>query len=275
MTDFQIYEVGPRDGLQNVDATVPTGAKIELIRRLEGLGFAGIEVASFVHPKWVPHMADAEEVFTAVGNQHSVLVPNERGMQRALDAGATQFNIFYSPSDTFNQLNLNIDRKTAVSAYRRMLYGVPKENIRVYLSCFFGCPVEGPLPEALLRECVQEAASLGHTIVLCDTVGMATPQDIQAASSFAFEIHGDLALHLHHKDGDERRALSLVSEAISHGITTIDASIGGLGGCPFVPESGGNLATEALVAWATENGLDCGVSLLSLSPAFEWLYKHV
>ena len=275
MVDFHIYEVGPRDGLQNTDVNVPTGAKIDLVRRLEGIGFAGIEVASFVHPKWVPHMADAEQVFLGVGKRHSVLVPNERGMQRALDVGATHFNIFYSPSEVFNKRNLAIDRKTAVGEYRKMLYGIPKENIRVYLSCFFGCPEKGPLDEDLLRECVQEAALLGDTVVLCDTVGMATPQDIQAASSFAFEIYGELALHLHHEEGEEERALALVSEAVSHGITLIDSSIGGLGGCPFMPESGGNLATESLVAWAVDNGLDCGVPRLALSPAFEWLDEHL
>tara|TARA_R110002020_G_scaffold13139_1_gene47405 strand:- start:134 stop:961 length:828 start_codon:yes stop_codon:yes gene_type:complete len=275
MVDFHIYEVGPRDGLQNTDVNVPTGAKIDLVRRLEGIGFSGIEVASFVHPKWVPHMADAEQVFVGVGKKHSVLVPNERGMQRALDAGATHFNIFYSPSEVFNKRNLAIDRKTAVGEYRKMLYGIPKENIRVYLSCFFGCPEEGPLGEDLLRECVQEAALLGDTVVLCDTVGMATLQDIAIASNFKHEIYGDLALHLHHEEGDEERALTLVSEAIAYGITTIDSSIGGLGGCPFMPESGGNLATESLVAWAVDNGLDCGVSLLALSPAFEWLDEHL
>ena len=272
MADFTIYEVGPRDGLQNAEFDVTATQKVDLIHHLEGVGFSGIEATAFVHPKLVPKMADASEVFAAVGD-HAVLVPNQRGLNRAREAGATKFNIFYSPSEAFNERNLGTDRATAVSNYRQMLRGIPKENIRVYLSCFFGCPFEGEISESVQRECVEEASSLGSTVVLCDTVGVANPVDISEAVNHRHASCGDLALHLHHRKGRADHALSLVSAAVEGGITQIDASIGGLGGCPFMPGSGGNLATEKLVMWADVHGLDCGIGVEELDPAVRWVFK--
>lgn len=268
MSDFSIYEVGPRDGLQNADFEVTTEEKIDLIRKLEGVGFRGIEATSFVHPKLVPKMADASQVISEVGD-HGVLIPNAKGLERALKAGAFQFNLFYSPSEAFNERNLGKTRAEAVSEYKKLFRGVPKHLIRVYLSCFFGCPFEGQMSEELKRECVREADSIGGTVVLCDTIGVANMVDITEACNHRFEIEGDLALHLHHQEEGQGHALSLVRVAIEGGITQIDASIGGLGGCPFMPGSGGNLATEALVLWAKSRGLDCGVKMKDLEPALE------
>ena len=146
---IEIYEVGPRDGLQNLEHFVPTEQKREFIRELRKIGFKNIEVTSFAHPRYVPQMADAEEVFDGQG---AVLVMNQKGMDRALSAGVTHFNIVFSPSEAFNQSNLGCDLQTAVERYEQMLTGIPKSNVRVYLSCFFGCPIEGELDHRALHK---------------------------------------------------------------------------------------------------------------------------
>ena len=264
MTSINIYEVGPRDGLQNLEHIVPTEIKLLLIDTLQQAGLQNIEVTSFAHPKLLPQMADAEKVFQGQG---SALIMNSKGMQRALDAGVTHFNIVYSPSEEFNRRNLGCDLNTAIARYMKMLEGFPKNNVRVYISCFFGCPYEGTISESKLERAITTAKLFGNTVVLCDTVGVANISDIESAAAMALRHNIKVALHLHHKEDRLMHALSLVRTAIDNGISEFDSSIGGLGGCPFIEKNLGNLPTESLVVWANAHGIDCGLTWNNLSDA--------
>ena len=273
MRDFSIYEVGPRDGLQNATFSVSTEEKVELIRSLANAGLTEMEVGSFVHPQIVPSMADSAAVFEEVADygDFSVLIPNEKGLDRALSVGVENFNIFFSPSEAFNLRNLGREKEEAMKEYFQMLERIPDSKIRVYLSVIFGCPFEGKIPDEKIYESILEASLLGDTVVLCDTIGQATKHDIRKICEYAEDFKANFALHLHHRPNENERALALVEEAIAGGITEIDASIGGLGGCPFIPGSSGNVATEKLL---NIPGYDCGIDSDSLLPALEWIRKR-
>ena len=273
MRDFTVYEVGPRDGLQNATFNVSTEEKVELIRSLANAGLTEMEVGSFVHPQIVPSMADSAAVFEEVADygDFSVLIPNEKGLDRALSVGVENFNIFFSPSEAFNLRNLGREKEEAMKEYFQMLERIPDSKIRVYLSVIFGCPFEGKIPDEKIYESILEASLLGDTVVLCDTIGQATKHDIQKICEYVEDFNANFALHLHHRPNENERALALVEEAIAGGITEIDASIGGLGGCPFIPGSSGNVATEQLVNLP---GYDCGIDSDSLLPALEWISKR-
>ena len=264
MPAIRIYEVGPRDGLQTIKQIVPTRMKRTLIQALRSAGLTSIETVSFAHPLYVPQMADAEKVFDGQG---AALVMNQRGMDRAIKSGVTHFNIVFSPSNEFNLRNLGCELKEALARYMVMLEGVPKANVRVYLSCFFGCPYEGDIPMAKRVKAIQAAKLFGDTVVLSDTVGVGTESEIEVGAGICDKVGIRPALHLHHRAGNESRALSLVRKGIECGITEFDSSIGGLGGCPFVEGSPGNLATESLVRWLNFQGYDCGVSIEGLANA--------
>tara|TARA_R110000824_G_scaffold400338_1_gene607646 strand:- start:15153 stop:15995 length:843 start_codon:yes stop_codon:yes gene_type:complete len=268
--DFTVYEVGPRDGLQNATFSVSTEEKVELIRSLANAGLTEMEVGSFVHPKIVPSMADSAAVFEEVADygDFSVLVPNEKGLDRALAVGVENFNIFFSPSNAFNLRNLGRRKEDAMAEYLRMLERIPDSKVRVYLSVLFGCPFEGKIPDEIIYDSILEASLLGDTVVLCDTIGQATKDEIRKICEYAEDFKSNFALHLHHKPEEEENALALVEEAIAGGITEIDASIGGLGGCPFIPGSSGNVATEKLLDLP---GLDCGIDYDLLQPALSWV----
>jgi len=270
VADFRVYEVGPRDGLQNASFTTTTDDKIQLIQLLANAGLNDMEVGSFVNPKMVPSMADSAKVFEEVADlgDFSVLVPNETGLHRAINAGVENFNIFFSPSESFNQRNLNRTRTQAVAEYLRMLDTIPDSKVRVYLSVLFGCPFEGKIPDDIIYDSILEASLLGDTIVLCDTIGTANENEIKKICEYAEDFKANFALHLHHKPENEQRALKLIETAVSGGITEIDASIGGMGGCPFIPGSSGNVGTEKLLDLS---GLDCGLDSDSLLPAIEWV----
>tara|TARA_R100001163_G_scaffold46908_1_gene35246 strand:- start:2981 stop:3820 length:840 start_codon:yes stop_codon:yes gene_type:complete len=271
--DFTIYEVGPRDGLQNASFSVSTQEKINLIRSLANAGLTEMEIGSFVHPQIVPSMADSAVVFEEVADygDFSVLIPNEKGLDRALSVGVENFNLFFSPSEAFNLRNLGKRKKDVMIEYLRMLDKIPDSKVRVYLSVIFGCPFEGKIPDDVIYESILEASLLGDTVVLCDTIGQATKNDIQKICEYAEDFKAKFALHLHHKPNESERALALVEEAIAGGITEIDASIGGMGGCPLMPGSSGNVATEQLVNLP---GYDCGIDSDSLLPALKWVNKR-
>ena len=273
MRDFSVYEVGPRDGLQNATFNVSTEEKVKLIRSLANAGLTEMEIGSFVHPQIVPSMADSAAVFEEVADygDFSVLVPNEKGLDRALAVGVENFNIFFSPSDAFNLRNLGRTKKDAIIEYIRMLEKIPDSKVRVYLSVLFGCPFEGKIPDEVIYESILEASLLGDTVVLCDTIGQATKDEIRKICEYTEDFKSNFALHLHHKPEEEEKALALVKEAIEGGITEIDASIGGMGGCPFIPGSSGNVATEKLL---NIPGYDCGIDSDSLLPALEWIRKR-
>jgi len=264
-----VYEVGPRDGLQNLPVFVPTDVKRRLISELYKSGIEHVEEVSFVHPKRVPQMADAEDVY-AYG---AALVMNPKGMERALEAGAKLFNVVFSPCETFNINNMGRTRTELMYMFRNMLRDVPKESVRVYISMAFGSPYMGEIPPYLLKQCVRDASMLGSTVVFADTVGTGTREEIEIAAEYAREYSLTSALHLHHGEGQENEALERVRYGIFAGITQFDSSIGGLGGCPFVEGSGGNLATERLVQYLNDHAFDVGLTVDDLQGALVWADK--
>jgi len=262
--DFSIYEVGPRDGLQSADTITPTAKKVELIERIADVGIKNIEVGAMVNPNKVPNMADSALVYSRVAYLSDcnlgVLVPNKRGVERALEVGVEKFNIFFSPSDFFNINNFGRTLSSIFTGYCDALEKIKKEDVRVYLSTSFGCPMAGEIPEENMRKTLDWADTLGSSIVLCDTVGKANPTLIDEKMRLTENLEADIALHLHH-GVRKGRMIDNLSAAFDCGVTQFDSSIGGMGGCPFIPGSGGNLATEELIQWAEKEGLDCGVSM--------------
>ena len=250
-----IYEVGPRDGLQALKRPVETATKKQLIASLYDAGLRSIEEVSFAHPRLVPQMADAEEVF----DRGSALVMNKRGYDRGVAVGVENFNIVFSPCETFNMQNMGKTRSEIVLMYKTFMDKVPKKNVRVYISMAFGSPYSGNPSISTLISCIRDAKMFGDTVVFSDTVGVGTRKEVAELAELAKNEGIRAALHLHH-NGNEGRALELVRAALLNGIYEIDSSIGGLGGCPFATNSGANLSTETLVAhlhaWGFTTGVD-------------------
>ena len=258
----KIYEVGPRDGLQALSHFVDTATKIELINTLYNAGLNDIEETSFAHPRLVPQMADAEDVFSG----GSVLVMNKRGYERAKSVGAKKINIVFSPCEEFNKRNLGKSRDELYGEYSSFMGEVDKEDVRVYLSMAFGSPYGGAVNFDLMKECIHDAKMFGNTVVFADTVGVGSTEEVAMFANMALEMNMTPALHLHHT-GDEERAIDLVYAGINHGIREFDSSIGGLGGCPFAEESGANLSTETLVRYLNGWGCAPGIHQDDLIPA--------
>jgi hydroxymethylglutaryl-CoA lyase len=260
--DFSIYEVGPRDGLQNLPHTISIDDRVKMVRLLAGAGLRDIEVGSFINPKRVPTMANTAQVFRQCADidaNLAALIPNARGMQDARDAGVQQFNIFFSADEDFNKRNLGCTRDDAVAAYADMLVGVPSSQVRVYVSLAFSSPLDD------VADAIADADALGDTVVLCDTDGRASPDSIRQVTGLS---RGKTALHLHYGALRERMSHNL-TVAYEVGVREFDASIAGLGGCPFVKGSRGNLGTGELIAWGQQEGLDCGVTLNDIREAEE------
>ena len=271
MSDVKIYEVGPRDGLQNIERFTPTTDKIDLINRLYHTGLQDIEVTSFVHPKLVPNMADAEEVFTTtkeIGN-FSALVPNQRGFDRAKAVGAEKFNVFFSASESFNTANLGKSMTEALLEINSMLENVDKKNVRAYISCAFGCPLDGKPSESKLHTAIREADNFADTIVLCDTIGKAFPSLIKRTLEDVKSIDAEIALHLHHTKSKKDNMFPNIQAGLEWGITQFDSSIGGLGGCPFIPGSGSNLSTNDLIRFLHRKNYDTGLDVWKLDDIAE------
>ena len=251
-----VYEVGPRDGLQYLTHTIDSREKRSLIESLYKAGVANIEEVSFAHPKIIPQMADAEQVFSGKG---AGLVMNKRGFDRAMLAGVEKVNIVLSPCETFNMRSFRMTRSELVFHYHSFLNKFPKENVRVYISMAFGSPYSGLFDEEILKNCVRDAKLFGNTVVFSDTVGVGDKSQVRQMARLALKESMIPALHLHHK-GDESRPIALVKAGLLAGIKQFDSSIGGLGGCPMVEGSGANLSTETLVrhldAWGFESGID-------------------
>jgi hydroxymethylglutaryl-CoA lyase len=276
-----IYEVGPRDGLQNESELVPTEVKEELVRRLLAAGLPVVEATSFVHPRWVPQLADAEDLMTRlgeVGRELPVLVPNERGLDRALELGCRHVAIFGSATETFAQKNLNrsLDEQFAMFepvVRRARAAGL---DVRAYVSMCFGDPWEGAVPIEQVVDVGRRLFDLGASqLSLGDTIGVGTAGHVGAlvdAFAAAGQRLDDLALHFHDTYG---QALSNVQAGLRAGITTYDASAGGLGGCPYARSATGNLATEDLVWFLTGLGIEHGVDLDALVATSTWLAGHL
>jgi len=263
----KIVEVGPRDGLQNEKVTIPTQAKIDYITALGDAGLRVIEAGAFVSPKWVPQMADSAEVYRNIpkdpGVEYPVLVPNEKGLDRALDAGVKSIAIFTAASETFNKRNINMSIDESFTNYAPVAVRARAEGIRVrgYVSTAFGCPYEGDVAPEKVLEVVARLLDLGcYEVSVGDTIGVGTPTQVQGVIGILLQVvpASRLAMHFHDTRGT---ALANTLAALEMGIATFDASSGGLGGCPYAPGASGNLATEDLVYMLDRMGIDTGVDL--------------
>ncbi|MFD7935707.1 hydroxymethylglutaryl-CoA lyase [Streptomyces sp. NPDC048253] len=273
----RIHEVGARDGLQNEKSAVPTAVKAEFVHRLADAGLTTIEATSFVHPDWVPQLADAEELFPLVrdlGVDLPVLVPNERGLDRALSLGARRVAVFASATESFAKANLNrsVDEVLAMSEPVVARAKAQDVHVRGYLSMCFGDPWEGAVPvDHVVRVC-RALLDLGcDELSLGDTIGVATPGHVRALLTALNEQGvptGALGVHFHDTYG---QALANTLAALQHGVTTVDSSAGGLGGCPYAKSATGNLATEDLVWMLRGLGIDTGVDLGRLVATSEWM----
>ena len=277
----RIYEVGPRDGLQNEAGLIDTAVKAELIRRLLTAGLPVVEATSFVHPRWVPQLADAEDLMRMlgdVGRDLPVLVPNERGLDRALELGCRHVAIFGSATETFAQKNLNRSLDEQFAMFEPVVRRARDAGIdvRAYVSMCFGDPWEGAVPIDQVVSVGQRLLDLGASqLSLGDTIGVGTAGHVEALVE-GFRVAGvrreDLALHFHDTYG---QALSNVQAGLRSGVTTYDASAGGLGGCPYAKSATGNLATEDLVWFLTGLGIEHGVDLSALVETSTWLAGHL
>ena len=276
-----IYEVGPRDGLQNEKAVVPAEVKVELIRRLLAAGLPVVEATSFVHPRWVPQLADAAQVMATLGEEGRglpVLVPNERGLDRALELGLRHVAVFGSATETFAQRNLNrsLDEQFAMfepTVRRAREAGL---DVRAYVSMCFGDPWEGAVPVEQVVSVGRRLLDLGASqLSLGDTIGVGTAGQVkQLIGAFGEAGVGTdlLAVHFHDTYG---QALANAYSALQEGITTFDASAGGLGGCPYAESATGNLATEDLVWMLTGLGVEHGVDLGAVVATSAWMAGHL
>ncbi|MYV50966.1 hydroxymethylglutaryl-CoA lyase [Streptomyces sp. SID3212] len=279
---IRIHEVGARDGLQNEKTIVPTALKAEFVHRLADAGLTTIEATSFVHPKWVPQLADAEELFPALadlgGVALPVLVPNARGLDRALALGARRVAVFGSATESFAKANLNrtVDESLAMFAPVVARAREEKVHVRGYLSMCFGDPWEGPVPVHQVVRVAKALMDLGcDELSLGDTIGVATPGHVQTLLSELNEegVPTDvIGVHFHDTYG---QALSNTLAALQHGVTTVDASAGGLGGCPYAKSATGNLATEDLVWMLDGLGVETGVDLGRLTATSVWLAERL
>ena len=272
-----IVEVGPRDGLQNERAPIATADKIAFVNKLTAAGHQVIEVSAFVSPKWVPQMADAVEVLAGIargpGTKYTALVPNQKGLERAIGTGVSEVAIFAAASETFSKRNINqsIDESlagyTAVCADAKAA-GLP---VRGYLSTCFVCPFEGPIDPMRVAEISARLLEIGvYEVVISDTIGAATPGDVLRvleAVSTGLPLR-QTALHFHDTRGT---ALANVLASLDAGVTTFDSSAGGLGGCPFAPGAAGNLATEDLLFMLNGLGIQTGVSIDGVADASRFI----
>ena len=276
MLDFpaevQIYEVGPRDGLQNEPAPVPTPVKVELINRLTGAGFPYVEASSFVHPRWIPQLGDAEQVFEQIERRDGVrlgaLVPNMRGLVRAREAGLDTVAVFVSASETHNQKNLNRSIDDSLANIAEVMAGLaPGTWTRGYVSMVFGCPYEGDVSVGAVARVARSLLEMGvDQISLGDTVGYGDPRavrDRMAALSPGLPLDR-VALHFHDTRGT---ALANIVAGLDAGVRVFDGAVGGLGGCPYAPGASGNVATEDLVQMLHAMGVGTGVDLEALVDA--------
>ncbi|MFF8013199.1 hydroxymethylglutaryl-CoA lyase [Streptomyces sp. NPDC007929] len=280
-TRVRIHEVGARDGLQNEKATVPTEVKAEFIRRLADAGLTTIEATSFVHPKWVPQLADAEQLFPMVADLPvalPVLVPNERGLDRALALGARRVAVFASATESFAKANLNRTVDEALAMFEPVVARAKAADVHVrgYLSMCFGDPWEGAVPVPQVVKVCRALLDMGcDELSLGDTIGVATPGHVVALLAALDEAGVPptaLGVHFHDTYG---QALANTLAALQQGVTTVDASAGGLGGCPYAKSATGNLATEDLVWMLRGLGIDTGIDLGRLVATSTWMATHL
>jgi hydroxymethylglutaryl-CoA lyase len=270
---IELVEVGPRDGLQNEDQILSTEDKLRLIELLTEAGYKRIEVTSFVHPKWVPQMADAQTLYPKLpkydGVTYSALVPNVRGMEAAIEAGVHEIAVFTAASETFNQKNINMGIDESFNVIESVVEMAKAESIPVrgYLSTCFGCPYEGYVDEVKVAELTKCLLGFGcFEVSVSDTIGVATPGDVDRVLKTILKssTSDHIALHFHDTRGT---AVANVLQAMTHNISVFDCAAGGAGGCPFAPGAAGNIASEDLLFMLNGMGIDTGVSLEKLKAA--------
>ncbi|MCM3340658.1 hydroxymethylglutaryl-CoA lyase [Paenibacillus sp. MER TA 81-3] len=276
-----IKEVGPRDGLQNEKVFVPTEDKIAWINQLSGTGLKSIEITSFVNPKWIPALADAAEVATGIermpGIMYSTLVPNRQGLERALEVDVDEAAVFMSASEAHNQRNINKSIRVTFPILREVAQEALSagKSVRGYVSTVFGCPYEGPVS---IDEVIRVAETLFEMgigeLSLGDTIGIANPKQVQGVLDILLQRFDakKLALHFHDTRGT---ALANILVSMDMGITKFDASVGGLGGCPYAPGASGNVASEDLLYMLDAMGIRTGVNQEKLLSAARFIQEKI
>ncbi len=272
-TRVRIVEVGPRDGLQNEPNPVSVETRVALIRALAAAGLREIEAGAFVSPKWVPQMAGTAEVLAAldrtIGTSYPVLVPNERGWRDALEAGADHIAIFTAASESFCRKNINGSIDESLSRFTSFVPEALAQGVRVrgYISTVVGCPYEGPVDPARVADVAARLIDLGcEEVSLGDTIGVGTPANVARMLEAVFErvLVERVAVHFHDTWG---QALANICEALRFGVTVVDAAVAGLGGCPYAPGAGGNVATEDVIYLLNGLGIATNIDLDALAKA--------
>jgi hydroxymethylglutaryl-CoA lyase len=277
----RIVEVAPRDGLQNETTIVATEKKAEFIRLLVQAGQRDIEVTSFVHPKWVPQLADGEDLIKQLKPdpcvRYSALVPNVKGLERAIQSGIRRIAVFTAASETFNRKNINMGIKESLDAFKPVVDRALKQNISVrgYVSACFVCPYEGAIAKEKVAEVTGGLFDVGvDEVSIGDTIGAATPRDVETTAGHLAKLFpiDKLAMHFHDTYG---MAVANIYQSLQMGFSVFDSSAGGLGGCPYAPGASGNLATEDLLYLLDRLGIETGVSLKMIRRASHFIAKEL
>jgi hydroxymethylglutaryl-CoA lyase len=277
----RLVEVGPRDGLQNEAAIVATEKKAEFVTLLLEAGLRDIEVTSFVHPKWVPQLADGEDLIRLLKPEprvrYSALVPNMKGLERAIRSGIRRIAVFTAASETFNRKNINMGIQESLDEFKPVVDRALKEaiSVRGYVSTCFVCPYEGTIAKEKVAEVTRALFDLGvDEVSIGDTIGAATPRDVEnTAGHLAKQFPIDkLAMHFHDTYG---MAVANIYQSLQMGFSIFDSSAGGLGGCPYAPGASGNLATEDLLYLLDRLGIETGVSLKAIRRASHFIAKEL
>ena len=276
MPDVTIFEMGPRDGLQNEAAMIATADKVRLVDMLTDAGFSKIEVASFVSPKWVPQMADGAEVLAAIsrapGVTYTALTPNLKGFERAVAADVDEIAIFGSASEGFSHSNLGRGRTAALGMFAPVSEAAKAQGVKMrgYVSCIVECPFDGPVAPKDVADAVASMLAMGcYEVSLGDTIGKGTPETIAAMLDAVLKVATPEQLAGHYHDTNNR-ALESIAVSLDKGLTTFDAAVGGLGGCPYAPGAKGNVATEAVVDMVEARGLGTGIDRMKLAEAADF-----
>lgn len=280
----QIFEVGPRDGLQNEKQTVSIETRVRFINRLCQSGLSKIEIGSFVSPKWVPQMQGSEQVIEAVVKKHgedrtqfSALVPNLRGLEDALKTSIQEIAIFGAASEGFSKANINCTIEESLTRFSEITQVAKSKKLRMrgYLSTVFGCPFDGKVDEKVVLELIEKYLNLGiYEISLGDTIGVAHPGQVRSLLTQVLQLvpASKIAMHFHDTRGT---GLANILASLDLGIRTFDSSLGGLGGCPYAPNSTGNVATEDVVYMLHGMGFETGINLESLIETNHWMGQQM
>jgi hydroxymethylglutaryl-CoA lyase len=276
----KIVEVGPRDGLQNESVSLDIATKVELIERLASCGLKNIEAGSFVSPKWVPQMAGSDEVFKQlVPSQatYTALTPNMRGLDRAIECNVKEIAVFAAASEAFSEKNINCSIDESLTKFEAVIQKASKENINVrgYISCVAGCPYQGDVDNHRIKDIANALLSMGcYEVSLGDTIGVATPAVTERLLTELLKTIAPrkLAMHMHDTYG---RAIDNIKQSLAMGISTIDSSVAGLGGCPYAKGASGNVATEKVIKLLDELNIAHGVDLQKLSQVSQFICEKL